>query len=258
MNTQPYKAPSQKTEYAVISVHNREALSPDHAWIITEKKNRDTLTFLEESTTDELRDVFQSAAKPSPSFPDAAATFVLLHAVRAGDEVQHTNSKLPNLHIHAFTAGFSLDYSQITDPKVKSYTVQPNPNLDSVIKASLSEESTDETCSSAFKTITLNKSNGGEVNSHGILVNSNFSCFGDFAEKAKDGDWEGLREGLVGLIQPWAQKNQGGCRIIINESDKQRDCFTVEILAGENLDRSGANKQRYFEQPASVNTPPNL
>ena len=236
-----YSEPVRETEYSKTSVHNKAQIAPGHAWIVGEQQERDTLTFLKQAKTEELRDVFRAVAECSG---DKQSQFILFHAVNPGDEVQHTNSKLPNLHIHVFTSDFAEEFAHISDPEVKSYVVQPNANLANVIidTADLRER--------GLQTLYLNKASGGEIADHKVLVHSGFTDFRIFAERASDREIDTFRRALVTLIEPTVLPGQGGARIIIDDRHTNTGFLTVQVLSGENMDRSGADKQRYFEAPA--------
>ncbi len=238
-----YKDAVNETAFAKVSVHNKAELAPDHAWIVSEKQDRDTLSFFKNSSPAEIKGVFQTVASLED---DGGGKFILFHAVNPGDSVQHTNSKLPSLHIHTFTGPFAAEFSHIADPAVKSYTVQPNASLAATIQSA----AVDAPAQDGFKTVTLSKDQGGEIASHTILTHEGFASFGDFAQNAADSDWENFRQNMVRIIEPAVQKGAGGARVIIDDRYLNTGSFTVQVLAGENMDRSGQNKQRYFERPS--------
>lgn len=238
-----YKAPVSETEHALVSEHNKAEIAPSNAWIVTAKSDMDSLSLIKENGAT-LKDVFRAAA----ALPDdGLGKFMVFHAVNPDDEVQHTNSKLPTFHLHTFTGPFADEFAHIADPAVKSYTVQPNSNLATLIKAKTEVDATDK----RFQTLSLNKDNGGEIASHAILVHRGFSSMDDFANRASDNDWDSLRRNLADLIGPWVEDGQGGTRIVIDDRYTNPGFLTVQVLAGENMDRSGANKQRYFQRPQS-------
>lgn len=240
-----YQDSIKETEHAKISLHNKAELAPEHAWIVSGKREKDTLSFFKDATLSAIKDVFTAVAGLKD---DGAGKFVLFHAVRPEDRIQNTNSKLPNLHIHAFTGPFAKEFAHIADPSVKSYVVQPNIFLAETIKTAAHAQPGQ----SGFNVITLPKNEGGETESHTILVHAGFSGFDAFTRTATDADWEEFRAGMIQLIEPWIQEGKGGARVIIDDRYTKTGFVTVQILAGENMDRSGQNKQRYFERPATL------
>ena len=273
-----YRAPVKITEFAEVSIHNKEALSPGAAFIVSDVQGRDTLSFFEAASIAELRDVFLTAAFPDPNQTEKATQFILFHAVRAKDAVQNTNSKLPNLHIHTFTDDFGGEYSHITDPAIKSYATTPfasrlepyceeraefdegrMTDIGDLIDA---RTRVDGDYADRFQVISLDKDHGGEAESHDILTHPGFSSFADFAKNTTDEQINEFRHEMINLTRPWVQEGMGGCRVVIDENGTN-SCFSVHILAGENLDRYASAKQilksqqvdvalqRYFERPWS-------
>jgi hypothetical protein len=235
-----YQTPVKETEYASVSVHNNPELSPGSAWIVSDRQKRSTLAFFKDAPLAALKDVFTAVANLKD---DGEGKFILFHAVNPGDKTQNTNSKLPSLHIHTFTGPFAAAFSHISDPRIKSYVVQPNVSLTDTIKAAAPAGE------NVFKTVSLSKHQGGEIESHTILMHTGFRSFDDFTKKASRNNWEDFRKNMVSLIEPWVQAGKGGARIVIDDRYTRSGCLTVQILAGENMDRSGNDEQRYFERP---------
>jgi hypothetical protein len=235
-----YKPPVKQTEHANIQVHNKSEIAPHNAWIVTDKKERETISFFETASIAELRDVFSAVTSLED---DGKGKFILFHAVNPDDEIQHTNSKLPNVHIHAFTGDFAKEFSHISDPQVKSYVVQPNPDLGAAIKSKMPQ------ASEGFKPVRLTRDEGAEIKNHDVLLNANFSSFDDFTARATNQDWEDYRGQMLSLLKPCTEQGQGGARIIIDERYTKTGALTIQVLSGENMDRSGENKQRYFQKP---------
>lgn len=236
-----YKPPISETEHSRTFVHNKAEIAPDEAWIVSAKSDQDTATFLTEASPAQLRDVFNAVADLED---DGQGKCIFFHAVRAGDDVQNTNSKLPELHIHTFTGDFAPEFEHISDKNVKSYVVQPNPDLEKVIKAKAKGEDD-------FQVISLNKDNGGEMASHQILVCREFTSFDDFAKRCTDDALETFREKLLELLLPTVEAGAGGARIVIDDRHTKTGMLAIQVLSGENMDRSGQNKQRYFQKPSS-------
>jgi len=234
-----YNPPIRETETAKIFVHNNASIAPDNAFIVAPKSEEDTTSFLENAKVSEVRDVFNAVASLKNGNEEK---FILFHAIRPGDEVQHTNSKLPHMHIHVYTGDFSAEYSQVSDPAVKSYAVKPNADLASVIKRKTKPDQD-------FQKIKLNKNNGGEAENHEVLVCRKFKNFDDFVKKATEADFEAFREHMLDIIRPNTQLGQGGVRIVIDDRNLKTGVFVSQFLSGENLDRSGQKSQRYFEKP---------
>lgn len=231
-----------KTEHAKLSVHNKAQICPNHAWIVSDQQGRDTLDFFKSATVDQLRDVFSLVASVDS---EQQSRFILFHAVRPGDDVQNTNSKLPNLHIHVFTNDFADAFSHIADPAVKSYVVKPNTDLAGSIA-----KQTQDLPKDRFVIASLDESTGAEAKVHDVLMRKDFKTFTAFVSDATDAQWNEFRVSMINLIEPWVQEGRGGARVVIDERYLDTGCLTVQLLAGENLDRSGDNKQRYFQKPS--------
>ena len=131
-------------------------------------QKRDTLTYFKEAGSEELRDLFTIAAKGS---------FNIMHAIIDGDPVQHTNSKIPHMHIHSFRGPFAEDYQHITDPEIKSYVMRPNPAIGDII---LGMENTGK-----LSHITIDKEDGGEAAVHSIIRHPAYVDFADFSNPQK-------------------------------------------------------------------------
>lgn len=237
-----YKPPIQTTSYTEIFEHNQQQLAPGHAYIITDHQKRDTLTYFKEAGSEELRDLFTIAAKGS---------FNIMHAIIDGDPVQHTNSKIPHMHIHSFRGPFAEDYQHITDPGIKSYVMRPNPAIGDVITGM---EDTGK-----LSHITINKEDGGEAAVHSIMRHPAYVDFADFSANADDDELLEYADTLATLIEPHAKPGKGGARIVIDEQAFTSGGFVTHILAGENLDRYADikteedSKQRYFQMPMAPN-----
>ena len=228
---------------AEISNHKRPFAGKGYSFIVGETEKRTTLNFLENATVEEMRDVFGAAASLEG---DGQGVFILAHAVNDGDEIQFTNSKLPWLHIHAFTGDFSEEFSHIADPEIKSYAVQPNVDFATTVQAALEEQEIDH---GGFSTLTFDKNNGGEAAQHDILLHPGYSSLKALTDMSSDIEMSAFRDELVRLIAPTVEEGQGGARIIIDERNLDLGMVAVQVLSGENLDRSGQDSQRYFEKP---------
>ncbi len=242
-----YDAALYSTSYASVSRHNREQFCPDNAFIITENSKdangRGILQFFKEASLEIIKDVFQVAAEPAK---EKKSQFMLVHSINDGDTVQNTNSKMASLHIHSYTADFAPDYAHITDPEIKSYVVKPNVSLGTIV-----DEVVDTTSDWDFDVIDLSGDEAGEATYHKVLFHPGFGNFYDFAENADDSQWEEFRQNMIDLIEPLTEPNAGGARIVYDEKIGT-DWFALSVYGGENLDRSGQNKQRYFEMPFNL------
>lgn len=230
------------TQHATISAHNRAELAPSNAWIVEDKFGRTTFEFLQTASTESLRDVFRAAA----TIPhDGAGHFILFHAVNAADQTQHTNSKLPNLHLHVFTSDFAAEFAHISAADEKSYVVQPNAHLASVVAAESAPQA------NSLQTIQLNKNNGGEIACHDIFMHKGYANFEDYIQNVNDAELETFRATMMNTLSPALQSEAGGARIVIDDRYSNIGHMAVQVLSGENMDRSGANKQRYFQKPST-------
>lgn len=227
---------------AEISDHKRPFAGEGYSFIVGESEKRATLSFLKEASVQELRDVFGAVTNLEG---DGQGVFALIHAVNDGDDVQFTNSKLPWLHIHAFTGDFTEEFSHIGDPEIKSYVVQPNANLGETIQAAIEDSDVPE---SDFSVLTFDKDNGGEAARHDILIHPRYSTLNALTELSDDDDMEAFRDNLVRLIEPTVQEGEGGSRIIIDERNMDLGMLAVQVLSGENLDRTGQGLN-YYKAP---------
>lgn len=244
-----YETAKYDTEHAHVSRHNREQLSPGNAYIVTERMpeglERDALTFFKEAGIEIIKDVFKAVAHPEGK----VSQFMLIHATNDDNAMSDTNSKMPSFHVHTYTADFAPEYAHITNPEIRSYVVKPNVKLGDFVNIV-----EDNTTHWDFGVINLCREGVGEAAYHKILYNPSFGFLADFVDNANDNQWQEFRANLITLIEPLNGSAAGGARIVYDEKIGA-NCFAISVYGGENLDRSGQNKQRYFENPEEPKAP---
>lgn len=235
-----YKPPISIEGVASVFVHNKDELSPNNAFIIGHSTQPEISLeqFLSTASTEDLRTIFSRAAQPLGS--PVKKPFILFHAFNPDSACNDTNSQLEKLHIHSFTAPFAKAFKHID--MEKSWVHTPNEDLEKCLNRKFKANSSLSMLSYVLP------EDEKEAQSHRIIMFPQYKNLADFALHAGDRDLETFREQLLLAIKdPLHNERMGGARIVINEHMGTK-CLTIQILSGENLDRTGQGL-RYFQNP---------